>query len=279
MRRIVAVALVAVLVVAGAGVSGCKKRKVEVESGTQVICTYGEIISDDIRTLMVPESEVGKHSVKLSTVLCDVHKKVEDLYAQAQEDIAAGDLKGARAKLAEAVALDPKFRNARSQLDAIDAGDPPPPATGGSAPATTTPTPGDVPVTPVGPVVNLTKYVPDTVSGYSAQRVISDVLSLSRVYLPTGGGDVIQLVIQAEQFKDAEQAASKIDTTVKPSYPSAPAVVTVAGKSGYFGTNGRGYAVIALNDGAALVVFEMYSASGKPAALKGALTTVAEAVM
>lgn len=251
-----------------------KPKTIEVQSGTQVICTYGEIVSDDVETLVVPENEAGDYSVETSVVTCPLHQKLEDLYAQAQEDIAKGDLKGAREKLAEVVAGDPSNASAQDQLEDIDAGKKPTPSPGpGTGPPSTTPT-----LTPVGPVLNLVGYVPDQLAGYSAQAVIADVLSLSRVYLPKTSGDIGQLVIAADQQKDAAQATAKV-AGVKSAYPSSPATVKVAGKDAYFGTNGRGFAVLATTDGAALVVFEMYSKSGKPANLKGALAEVAELVL
>lgn len=254
---------------------GCKTKMVEVESGMQVICTYGEIVSEDLETLLVPESEAGEHSVETSVVTCPLHLKLEALYARAQEDIAKGDLDAARAKLAEVVAGDPRYRNARDQLDAIDSGDQPPSAGGGGggAPPSKTPT-----AQPSGPAVNLLRYVPDTLAGYSAQAVIADVLSLSRVYLPASGGDVAQLVIAAEQYKDAAQATSKL-AALKTSYPSDSSTSKVAGKDAYFGTNNRGHAIVAVTDGAILVVLEMYSKSGKAASLKGSLTAVADSVL
>ncbi len=276
MRRFFAAAL-AGLLVAGAGVSGCKPRTVELQSGTQVLCTYGEVVSEQIETLVVPQKEAGRYSVRTSTVVCDTHRKLEDLYRRAQEDIAAGDLKAARAKLDEVARLDPAFRNAASQRDALGGGDDPPPAVGPSTPSGTPS--GGTTNTPAGPVVNLLKYVPDSIAGYAAQSVVPDVLSVSRIYYPTASGDVVQLVIQAEQFKDAAQASDKIASDVKSAYPSAAATVKVGGRDAYFGTNARGYAVIGTSDGAAMVVFEMYSKSRRPEALRSTLTAVAEAVM
>lgn len=278
-RDVVVSAALAGCLLAGVacGVTACKPRTVEVQTGTQVICTYGEIVSDDIETLVVPEGEAGEHSVETSVVTCPLHLKLEALYARAQEDIARGDLKGAREKLAEVVAGDPKYRDARKQMDVIDSGNKPSPSTGpgspGTAPPSTTPT-----LSPVGPVVNLLRYVPDQLTGYSAQAVSADVLSLSRVYLPATPGDVVQLVIAADQHKDASQAAGKI-ADVRSAYPATPSTVKVAGKDAYFGTNGRGFAVVATTDGSVLVVFEMYSKSGKPAALKDTLAAVAELVL
>lgn len=256
--------------------TGCKPKMVEVQSGTQVICTYGEIVSEDYETLLVPEGEAGEHSVETSVVTCPVHLKLEALYARAQEDLAKGDLAAARAKLAEVVAGDPKYRNARDQLDAIDSGDQPPPpggGGGGGTPPSKTPT-----AQPSGPAVNLLRYVPDTLAGYSAQAVIADVLSLSRVYLPASGGDVAQLVIAAEQHKDAAQASSKLGA-LKTSYAADASPSKVAGKDAYFGTNSRGFAIVAVTDGSVLVVFEMYSKSGDAASLKAPLTALADVVL
>lgn len=258
---------------------GCKAKTVEVQSGSQVLCTYGEIVSETLETLQVPVKDAAEYSVETTTITCDIHLKVEELYAKAQADMAAGDLKAARAKLDELLALDPKYRNAKDQRDAIDAGETPPPP-GGSGSVTPPGTPaGTTTGTPSGPVVNLMKYVPDVVPGYSAQAVRPEVLSLSRVYLPAASGSVDQLVIQAEQFKDAAQAEGKLTSEIKTQYSVASATVRVGGKDAYFGTNNRGFAVIGLSDGAALVVFEMYTSGGNAPGLKATLTAAAEAVM
>ena len=58
-------------------------------------------------------------------------------------------------------------------------------------------------------------------------------------------------------------------------YPASPATVAVKSAKGYFGTDGRRFAVLAFNDGAVLVVIEGQASSGDPAALRGELSSLA----
>lgn len=276
--------LIAALALAPAG---CKRKIVTVSDGEVVLCTYGEIVSDTTEQLDVPARKVGDYGVKTRTITCDLHTKLEKLYAEAQDAIAAGKLEAARKALAEVVRLDPTYSNAGSQLADIDAGKTPSPSTGADTPTTpggTTP-PGDTPPSdtpgdevPTGPSVNLVVYMPDRVAGFVGQLLIADPFVLTRDYLPETPGRITKLVIVAEQFKDAESAKSALDTRIKTSYPSAASNVEVGGKAAYFGAKGT-VSAVAFVDGAVLVVLEAGATSGDGASFKSTVLSIAEEIV
>jgi len=278
MRRLgsllVLVALSSTLLVSG----GCQK-KVEVQTGTRTVCSYGEVVSDTVKTVSVPANEAGGYKVKTVTVTCDRHKKLEALYEAAQADIAKGDMDAAQLKLTQIVAGDSAFRQAPAQLAAIKSGKKPTPDRGnsgstGSKPTTGTPKPGDD--QPTGPIQSLLKWAPDKLTGYTAAKPAADALSLTRQYIPASDSKVKALVIAVEQFRDKDYAAAGLDAYAKRPYSKSPSKVSVNGHSAYFGTDNTRYAILAFTKGSVLIQIEMVAAPGKQAALKTDLIAVAK---
>lgn len=295
LRSLLAVGLALSLAV---GASGCKRDKVLVQDGEVVICTYGEIVSDTTEELEVSPNDVGDYGVKTSTIKCDLHTKLEDLYADAQTHIEKGDLGSARKSLSEVLKLDPSYRQARSQLTDIEAGKKPAvdsgtasgdtgSNTGGTTPGGTTPggttpggttpggnsgTPGDD--APTGPAMNMISYTPDRISGFVGQLPLVDAFVLTRDYLPVVPGKITKLVIVAEQFKDSAMAQERLESTIKTSYPAGASTVQVNGRPAYFGARGS-VSALAFIDGAILVVIEAGSTSGDGASFKATVTSVA----
>jgi hypothetical protein len=245
-RRPVLVLFVIALLSAGVLLAGCS-RTVRVETGERIVCTYGEVVTDTIRTVEVPAAEAADYKVIRETITCDRHKRLEALYAAGQAAILAGDLTTARENLAEVVKTEPQFRNAQQQIDAIDAGQKPvvdtsapkAPASGAtsSTPGGTTPGgPTDSPgKEPVGPVASLSSFVPDTLPGYKSTPIIADATSAS--------------------------------------------TFTVSGRSVYFGTDAHRFAIVAWNEQGIVVVIEGSSRTGKPEALKSHLTSLVGAIV
>lgn len=270
---ILAVALVITLPTA---LAGCK-RKVTVTTGEIVICTAGEIIEDSTEEIEVPEDEVADYSVTTKVITCETHSRLATLYDEAQAAIAAGDLATARERLATIIESDPGYRKAKQQLDAIDAGETPAvdggQATDGADDATT----GDAGETdePTGPVVSLTKYVPDTINGYVAQGIIADAGSLSRRYLPNASS-ADQLVIEVEQQASAA-AATATQTALVNSYPQSQSESTIAGRRVLVGASGQ-YAIAVFTDGALVIAVEMHSSGGSGAGLIDAALAVVQSI-
>lgn len=258
---------------AAAALSGCT-RMVRVETGEVTTCTYGEVISNTVKVVEVPADKAGDYSVVTKTVTCARHARLEALYAEAQAAILASDLSTARAKLAEIVAADAAFRRAKAQLDAIDKGQKPVPDSGGTGGGTDSG--GKL---PVGPIANLAAFVPDTLPGYTALPITSDVFTLARQYAPAAGGPTDSFVIVVEQYRDATAAKAAIASAIAPGYGSNVSTVMIAGRSARFGTDGKRFATIAWYEGGVLIVLEASSKSRKPAGLKSHLVSLASAIV
>jgi len=247
---------------------GCQ-QKVTVETGERVVCTYGEVVTDTVKTIEVPADQADRYGVVERTVTCDRHARLAVLYAAAQAAIRSGDLKTAREKLSAVVAGDPLFLKAAAQLADIEAGRTPQPDGGG--PSSGTSSGGKQ---PVGPVANLSRFVPDVLAGYKAQPVLADVYTLTREYVPTGGGDVESLVIAVEQYRDAAAAKQAIAATIKKDYSISPSSPAVNGRTLYFGTDGTRFGLVSWNENGVVVAIEASSKSRKPAGLKGTLVSI-----
>jgi hypothetical protein len=256
----VMLALALSVALAGVSTAGCQ-RKVEVKSGTRTVCTAGEVISDDVKTIMVPANKASAYRVRTITVTCDKHANVPPLYAEAQAALAAGDTKLAAAKLAQVLALDPAYRKAKEQAALIAKGGKPAPD---AAPAPSTGTTTTAPVVPSKPgeqptatVGALGKWTPDTITGFVAAKPLSDALTVSREYIPSGDSPAQGLVIVAEQFRTADDAKGALAHQVKQAYPKDSATLKINGHDAYFGTDGRRFATIGFTNGAVMIALEL----------------------
>lgn len=247
---------------------------VTVRTGEVVLCTAGEVIEDNTQEIDVPVKDVSKYSVTTKVITCERHQGLAGLWEAAQKALAEGDTNAARAKLAAIVAKDPTYAGgkAKRQLDEISGGGAPPT---GETPGSQTGTPTAGGEEPVGPVANLLKYVPDVLEGYVAQGLTADPASITRNYIPLSG-DADLLVIAVEQMVDAKRAAAGLDA-FKQTYPDNFATVTIAGKSGRFGTR-PGFAAAAFADSSLLVTIEMHVKIGKPLDLKASVLRVGETI-
>lgn len=278
--------LVAFAVLMAAALTGCGPKMVEVQTGEKVVCTYGETLSSTVKTVSVPADKAAGYKVTLKTILCARHKRLELLYAQAQDQIKAGTLKDALATLTKVLKDDPAFRQALAQLNAINAGKTPAVDSGfvpggtvsAGAGGTGGQSGGGEGQVPVGPIESLGVFVPDALEGYTASAPVADVYSIVREYTPKTAGTIAGLVISVEQYKSADAAVAAIGRGVKRDYPVNPASVNVKSAKGYFGTDGRRFAVLAFNDGAVVIVVEAQASSGAPATLRDALSALSDRV-
>lgn len=271
MKRVVAISAAAILIVAAIfGLSACQK-KVEVETGTKVVCSYGHTVTDDIKTIEVPADEVSEHRVRTETVVCDRHKKLEALYQDAQQALRDGDTKAAKAKLTEVVALEKTFGKAQAQLDAVAKGETPKPDTGstsGSAPDPKPANPGEGDTS--GPSGSMKVWMPDKLTGFTANKPVVDVLTISRTYAPESGSKAFTLVIVAEQYRTAKDANAALNSRIKSRYTKDVDTLKINGHTIHFGTDGKQFAASGFTDGAILVAMEMSANQGvAPKELKG----------
>ncbi len=288
MRHIWKLVLVLALVAGLAVVPGCRKQMVTVQTGEVVICTQGEIVSDTTEEIEVPVDQVADHGVTTEVITCDLHTKLAALYAEALDAIAEGDLEAAERALAEIAASDGAYRDTGTLLADVraktgsTAGATTPPAstpgsggqTGGQTPGATPP--GDDTGLPVGPIANLVNYIPDRLPGFVGQRIYSDPFALFRDYLPESSGKMGRLAVEVEQFQDAEMVKRRVDERVRTYYSVNGQNVKVGTKDAYFGTR-DGLAVVAVPDGAILVLIEVSTSSSNPAEHRDALIAVARA--
>jgi hypothetical protein len=272
-RRAAVAALVLALIMAAVVLTGCE-RKVTVTTGEIVICTAGEVIEDNTSQIEVPASEAAKYAVTTTVITCERHSDLGTLYAEAQEAIASGDLVAAREKLQSIVDRDPAYRRASEQLKAISEGKTPPadtadePAAGGDTNAP----PSEE---PVGPVVNLAKWVPDVIPGYIAQGILADPASLARQYIPESDA-ADQMVIAVDQYVDA-QAAQQKAAALGTYYPENTGTRKVGSYTVTVGVKGD-FAAAAFSDGPLVIAVELHATRGGGAALIDAALDVVAAL-
>lgn len=288
MKRTFALLIVIALGLGLLAVPGCKKQMVTVETGEIVLCTYGEVISDTTEELEVPARDVAKHGVTTKVITCDLHQKLEALYESAEKALAEGDKEAAARAFAEIAAADSAFRDAGARLAELKGGGSSGGATGGSSgntspggtnatPGGSTPsTPGDE-AGPVGPIANLTSYVPDRLPGFVGQRIFADPFVLFRDYLPESRGDIVQLATEVEQFKDNAAARQSIESRVRGRYNLNGEDIKIGSLDGYFGTR-QNFAGLAFTDGPVFVLMEVYTTSSNPAQHKDVMITAARAM-
>jgi hypothetical protein len=287
MKRVLGLVLALTVAFGGLAGAGCA-RTVTVRTGTHYVCTYGEVIGDDVRQLQVPAADAAKYTVVTKVVTCARHRAAEAFYASAQAAIRSGDLKTALADLTKSINLDSSFRQAPKQMTEIRAGKKPTPdgsaPTPGSSPKTPSPsTPGtsgapDAPQ-PLGPMDNYRALLPDQIPGFKAEALKVEDLSLSRDYVPADTGRYDQLVVMVEQYSSSGAARRAMAGEIQSAYPSYAADVTVSGLKGYFGANGSGFAVVSLDKGGLLVTLELHATGAKPADLRTVLESIARQVL
>ncbi len=276
MTRTIRPLIALVLIFTLLGATGCQ-RKVEVKTGTRVVCTYGHVITDNVRTISVPAKNASRYRIKTVTKTCDKHAQLEKLNAEAQDAIEKGDLKTAETKLKQIVVIDRSFGSAQSQLDTIAKGGTPAVNRSDTAnPSKTdagTKTPGESnPNTPQG---KLTSWMPDKLTGYTAAKPALDVFSATREYVPGAKPDIIQLVIVAEQTQSAKTAAEQLARDVKSRHPKNSETIKINGHDVYFGTDGRRLAAVGFTDGSVMVAAQIVlKDAGSASGLKGELVNV-----
>ena len=254
-----------------------------VKTGTIVMCTQGEMVSNDTRTLEVDVDEVGEYGVKTKVVTCDRHKRLAVLREQAEAALAAGDLAAARVALEEIVKLDPADSGSSERLASVRAGKKPAasaPKPSGGDPVTPGAPDGDNPgENPSGPNADLTRYMPDTLKGFVAQGIVADPFILWRDYVPSDSAQGVQLVVMAEQHGNESSAQAAIDSDMKTYYPNNAASFQVEGRNAYFGTRSGDLALLAITDGSVRFVLELTTQPGKATAAKTLLTNTAMEIL
>lgn len=272
MKRASTLMVTMVLVATLAFASGCQKM-VDVQTGTRTVDSQGRVISEDIRTVRVPQETAGAYRINTITQEDTASAQLAALYGAAQTAIAAGDLKTAATKLAEVIAISPTYRNAQKQSDAIAKGEKVTPDTTPSEPATSTtkptPAPGTKPPAEISSA--LLRWMPDSLDGFTAETAAVDPLSVSRQYVPGSGNPAKTFVIVAEQFRTSAEAKRALEVNVKARYSKNTDSLKVGGRTVYFGTDGSQFAVIGFTSGPVMVALEASPDSGAPSTMKSVL--------
>jgi hypothetical protein len=262
---------IALALVASLGLVSACQRMVDVQNGTRIVDAQGNTVSEDITVVHVPADKAGAYRVNVITQEATGTTMLAGLYADAQKAIGAGDLKLAQSKLKEIIAIQPSYRLAKKQSDAITAGQK-------VAPDTTSPAPTPAKPKPTTPPAEaptaLSVWTPDVIAGFSAAKAAIDPLSVSREYAPGSGNPAKSLVIVAEQFRTSADAQAALGVDVKQRYPHNVGSFTVKGHTVYFGTDGKRFAAAGFTSGAVMVAVEASPDSGSPSAMKAALEKV-----
>lgn len=261
--------IVAVALVASLGVAGGCKRTIEVQTGTRTVDAQGNVISENVTTVSVPPETASAYRVVTITQPDTSTVEVASNYQAAQQAIVSGNMALAKQLLGKVVAKDPTYRSAKKQLDTIQAGRKPTPDTSvPSTPATSTTKPPSS-TTPTASAGGLAKWIPDAISGYTAQKAAIDPLSVSRQYAPSAGS-AAALTIYAEQFRSSAEAKQALAAQVKQRYTHNQSSQTINGRTVYFGTT-SGFAAAGFTNGAVMVAVEAGPVQGSEADLKPGL--------
>jgi len=284
-------ALVAALLVVAVALSACGKPRVSVRTGERVYCVYGEVLKNTVRTIQVPADEAKRYSVKRSTILCEKHRRLTEQYDQAQDALVRGDTTAAEKLLASIVTLEPTFRKASEQIRVIRSGKTPAPDLSSPGSPTSNPSSGgssgggssgggnsSPPPKPEGPSASLSGYVPDSIPGFTARPILAEDFSLTREYAPTDTTHILQLVITAEQYRDAAAAASA-DSRARMSYGQDGETIKIGSRTVWIGTDGRNTAGVIVREGSVVAIMEMAVTSRDPAGIKADLRSAATSVL
>ena len=268
-RLVMALALVATL-----GLASACQRTVEVQTGTRIVDEQGRVISEDIKTIRVPQETAG------------AYRSQHDRPARRAQPAGRVTLRRSperhRSRRPQARRRRSSPRSSRSR---------PPTATPRSKPTPSRParrsrrtpsrrnlrlqrahpSPPRLPSLRRTPPPSCCGGLPDALEGFTAAKAAVDPLSASREYKPASGNPAARLVIVAEQFRTSADAKRALAVDVKQRYPNDANSSQVHGHPVYFGTDGRDFAVIGFTSGAMMVALEASPDSGSPVEMKAVL--------
>lgn len=259
----------------------------KVNTGTKVICKYsGHIILDSVKKKTVFRWTASQYRVRSYQDICPLHKRLEALYAKAKEAERVGDLAKARSIFQSIKRADPNFKQVIIELavveDAIRTGKPLP-GTPGSPFAPVSPgspggtSPGGIPGSPDStrggtdtlpggqtPVFSgeLASLFPKSLAGYTPVTDSFGQLLATRQYKAENNSRVYLLVISIRQLMTDKAAEDWIKNNTKWYYAADARNADVSGVSGYFGTDGKQFAVLAYQINGIVFEIEMLASSG-----------------
>lgn len=186
---------------------------------------------------------------------------VDDV-ARAQQLVESGDTTAAIVLLQRVVASDPNNDGARSLLRRVQRVTPAP----SSSPTVTLPAD-----TYSKPTTNLAGFLPAKVEGYAAGEVSVAKSDVVQPFAATDPDVVIRArraLFQVHDRLNPGGATKFVNKVSKVAFPQDAATVKVGGVDGYFGTDGRGSAVVSFARGRYAFEVILASAGDPPASLK-----------
>ncbi len=288
-------------------------QPVKVETGSRVVCKYGEIITDRTKSITVPRLFARAYGVKTSKSTCPKHRTVERLYDDANRLIAQGDLRTAGKLLGSIKKRDPKFKDIDKKIaslnkELIAAGLPTIPIDGGTGDSSGSDSGGgegtgdsgssgtsssgnndsggnddgggsDTPGDDGTPTyLYLLDLLPDEMSGYELWAEDFATLSASRTFSPKGSTKIKLLTLAVDLAGNADSADAYIEGKIKSSYPgSKDDNVKVEGRECYFGTHANQFAMLAWQEGGIVYQVEMM-AKNNPEDLKDDIVKLAKKI-
>lgn len=248
----------------------------KVNTGTRVTCIYGgHTILDKVKRITVFRWTADQYRVKSFKSVCPLHKRLEALYEKAKEAEMTGDLAKARSIFKSIKRADPNFKQVIIELaaveDAITTGKPLPgtpgsPSPPGSSPGAPDTTPGGRDTSPGGqtPVFSgdLASLFPKSLPGYTKISQEAGSLLATQQYRPNDNPRVYLLVIAIRQLMTDRDAQQWINNHSKWYYAADARDADVSGVEGYFGTDGKQFAILAYQINGIVFEIEMMASSG-----------------
>lgn len=267
------VVVAAGLVGAGLFIVGGPK-KVQVSSGTRVLCRYGHVVSEDIKTLTVEARDAQKYRIRTDYTICPEHERAELLLRQAAAALKKGDKAEATslAKKAYATASDVSDPTGLGKkLGVTGTGDTAPRGgsseggSGGGGAASG----GSEVVSPVDLIASL----PSSLSGYELVAEDRSAVSAARRFKGTTARPK-ELVTYVLYVGGADAYTAWFNTQIKNRYSVGAQNLTVGTRKVYFATDGFTFATAVWRSGGAALQVEAAPRSGSPSALKDSVLAV-----
>lgn len=297
------ICVVLLLVFLTFSLAACKEATVKVRTGTRIVCKYGELLQDKTKEIRVSKAEVDKYHVVTLMKLCRKHQKLESLQKAAREALEAGDSGEAQEIIKEIGREEPKLRAAaekkagdqKAQLKVIESvliqqeaksiakleseasgNSPRPQDMGNSASLKTEPPTATTEVVESG--IDLGSFLPLSITDYYAGSLNVGENFAARDFQPYGSKEVEFLLITVH-LKESEETAKKfIEKVSKVAFPRDAQMVTIDGKTAYFGTDDTTYANLSWNEGKIVCEVQMMSATGKPKRLNDYIINIGELI-
>lgn len=291
LKSILVVALILSLIFA---LTACKEATAKVRTGTRVVCKYGDLIQDSTKEIRVSKTQVDKYHVITLRKLCKKHEKLENLQRAAREALEAGDEAEAEEIIQKIVSEEPRLRaeakkkagDEKAQLEVIEdvlvkqeaestvklegqaasnsSNLPRPEGTGSPAPVEAQGLPNSSSET-TELEVDIGSLIPVSITGYYSGSLSAGTNFAVRDFQPKGGNKDVEFLLITLHLQENEEGSKRfIERVSKVAFPQDAQMVTIDGKSAYFGTDGSTYGNLSWYEDKIVYEVQMMSATGEP---------------